>query len=103
MFNGVYAFTINSGFDLFTTGHSGELSKQSLEISRPHVGLDKKKTQISAMRTRELVRKNMIRRIVKILLSLFVRSNRRYQRQVFDAALNRVTRRVEPKRALKSA
>jgi len=75
-------------------GHSGELSKQSLEISRLHVELDKKTAQIFAMRTRELVRKNTIRRIVKILLFLFVRSNRRHQRHVFEATLNHVTRRA---------
>jgi len=77
-----------------SAGHSGELSKQGLEIGRLHVELDKKKAQIFAMRTREQVRKNMIRRIVKILLFLFVRSNRQHQRQVFEATLNHVTRRA---------
>jgi hypothetical protein len=75
-------------------GHSGDLSKQSLEINRLHVELDKKKAQISAMRTREHVRKNMVRRIVKILLFIFVRSNRQRQRQVFETALNHATRRA---------
>lgn len=75
-------------------GHSGELSKQGLEIGRLHVELDKKKAQIFSMRAREQVRKNMIRRIVKILLFLLVRSNRQYQRQAFEATLNHVTRRA---------
>jgi hypothetical protein len=75
-------------------GHSGELSKQGLEITRLHVELDKKKAQIFAMRTREQIRKNMIRRIVKILMFMFVRSNRQRQRQTFEATLNHVTRRA---------
>jgi hypothetical protein len=75
-------------------GHSGELSRQSLEINRLHVELDKKMALIFAMRTREQVRKNMIRRIVKILMFMFVRSNRQRQRDVFETALNHVTRRA---------
>jgi hypothetical protein len=75
-------------------GHSGELSKQSLEINRLHVELDKKMALVFAMRTREHVRKNMMRRIVKILLFTFVRSNRQRQRQMFEASLNHVTRRA---------
>jgi hypothetical protein len=75
-------------------GHSGELSKQGIAIGRLHVELDKKQAQVFAMRTREHVRKNFIRRIVKILLFLFVRSNRQHQRRVFEATLNHVTRRA---------
>ncbi|MDR3421906.1 MAG: hypothetical protein P4L80_11805 [Xanthobacteraceae bacterium] len=75
-------------------GHSGELSRQSLEISRLHVELDKKMALIFAMRTREQVRKNMIRRIVKILMFMFVRASRQRQRYEFEATLNHVTRRA---------
>jgi hypothetical protein len=75
-------------------GHSGELSRQSLEISRLHVELDKKMAQIFAMRAREQVRKSLIRRIVKILLFMFIRSSRQRERHVFEAALNQVTRRA---------
>jgi hypothetical protein len=77
-----------------SAGHSGELSRQSLEINRLHVELDKKKAQIFAMRTREHVRKNMVRRIVKILLFMFVRTSRQRQRQMFEASLNHATRRA---------
>jgi hypothetical protein len=76
------------------SGHSGEISRQSLEIYRLHVELDKKMALIFAMRTREQVRKSMIRRMVKILLFMFVRSNRQRQRHVFEAALNQATRRA---------
>jgi hypothetical protein len=75
-------------------GHSGDLSRQGLEINRLHVELDKKKALIFAMRTREQVRKNVVRRIVKILLFFFIRSNRQQRRQVFEAALNHATRRA---------
>jgi hypothetical protein len=75
-------------------GHSGELSRHSLEISRLHVELDKKMALIFAMRAREQVRKNMIRRIVKILMFMFVRSSRQRQRYVFEATLNQATRRA---------
>ena len=77
-----------------TAGHSGELSKQSLEINRLQLELDKKKAQIFAMRSREHVRKSMVRRIVKILLFLFVRSNRQRRRYEFEAVLNQATRRA---------
>jgi hypothetical protein len=77
-----------------TAGHSGELSKQSLEINRLLVELDKKKAQIFALRTREHVRKNIVRRTVKILLFLFVRSNRQRRRYEFEAVLNQATRRA---------
>jgi hypothetical protein len=63
-----------------TVNHSSELSKQSLEINRLLVELDKKMATILALRAREQVRKNMVRRIVKILLFTYNRSNRRTAR-----------------------
>jgi len=75
-------------------GHSGDLGKQTLEISRLRVELDKKQAQIFAMRAREQVRKNMIRRILKILMFVFIRSSRQHRRHVFEATLNHVTRRA---------
>ena len=75
-------------------GHSGELSRQSLEINRLQVELDKKMALIFAMRTREHVRKSMTRRIVKILLFVFVRSKRQRQGQMFEATLNQVIRQA---------
>jgi hypothetical protein len=75
-------------------GHSGDISRQSLEINRLHVELDKKMALIFAMRTREQVRKSMTRRIVKILMFMFVRASRQRQRYEFEATLNQVTRRA---------
>jgi hypothetical protein len=75
-------------------GHSGDISRQSLEINRLHVELDKKMALIFAMRTREHVRKSMTRRIVKILMFMFVRASRQRQRYEFEATLNQVTRRA---------
>ena len=75
-------------------GRSGELGRQSLEINRLLVEIDKKKALILAMRAREHVRKNVIRRTLKILAYLFVRSNRQRQRELFEATLNRVTRQA---------
>jgi hypothetical protein len=75
-------------------GHSSEVSRQGLEISRLQVELDKKKALILVMRAREHIRKNMIRRILKIVTFLFVRSSRQRQRELFEASLNRVTRRA---------
>jgi hypothetical protein len=49
---------------------------------------------ILVMRAREHIRKNMIRRILKIVTFLFVRSSRQRQRELFEASLNRVTRRA---------
>jgi hypothetical protein len=51
--------------------------KQHAEISRLQVELDKKTAMIFALRAREEVRKRAVRRIVKLLLYVFVRSNRR--------------------------
>jgi hypothetical protein len=51
--------------------------KQHAEISRLQVELDKRTAMIFALRAREEVRKGAIRRIVKLLLYLFVRSKRR--------------------------
>jgi hypothetical protein len=51
--------------------------KQNAEISRLKVELDRKMALVFALRTREEVRKNAVRRVVKILLYLFVRSRRR--------------------------
>jgi hypothetical protein len=51
--------------------------KQHAEIARLQVELDKKTAVIFALRAREEVRKRVVRRIVKVLLYMFVRSNRR--------------------------
>jgi len=51
--------------------------RQNAEMARLHVEIDKKNALILAMRAREEVRKRTVRRIVKLLLYLFARSNRR--------------------------
>lgn len=53
------------------------VNNQYAEINRLKVELDKRMALIFALRTREEVRKNAVRRIVKVLLYLFVRSRRR--------------------------
>jgi hypothetical protein len=50
---------------------------QHAEIARLQVELDKKMAMIFALRAREEVRNGAVRRVVKILLYIFVRSNRR--------------------------
>jgi hypothetical protein len=51
--------------------------RQHADISRLQVELDKRTAVIFALRAREEVRKGTLRRIVKLLLYLFVRSKRR--------------------------
>jgi len=64
-------------------GRLGEISRRNVEINRLHVELDKKIALIFALRTREQVRKSVVRRIVKLLLYTFVRSGRRRPRGLF--------------------
>jgi hypothetical protein len=56
---------------------SRAVDTQHAEISRLQVELDKKTAMILALRAREDVRKRAVRRVVKLLLYLFVRSQRR--------------------------
>ena len=58
-------------------GHKGEIGRQSAEISRLNVELDKKNALIAALRTREAVHKSIVRRIAKILLTMYMHSSRR--------------------------
>jgi hypothetical protein len=53
------------------------VDKQHAEISRLQVELDNKTAMVLALRAREEVRKRTFKRIVKLLLYLFVRSKRR--------------------------
>jgi len=57
-------------------GQNGEIGRQSAEISRLQVELDKKTAMIIALRAREAVRKSFVRRTMKIVLYMFVRANR---------------------------
>jgi hypothetical protein len=51
--------------------------RQNAELARLQVELDKKSALILALRAREEVRKRTFKRIVRVLLYLFARSNRR--------------------------
>jgi hypothetical protein len=56
---------------------SRAVDAQHADVSRLQVELDRKTAMIFALRAREEVRKRAVRRIVKLLLYLFVRSRRR--------------------------
>ena len=51
--------------------------RQNAEMARLQVELDKKSALILALRAREELRKRTVKRIVRLLLYLFARSNRR--------------------------
>jgi len=57
----------------------GRLGKTSAEINALRVELDKRSTYILALKTREALRRSVIRKTVKLLLYLFVRSRRQPQ------------------------
>lgn len=57
---------------------SRSADKQHAEIGRLQAELDKKTAMILALRAREEIRKRAVRRIVRLLLYLFVRSKRRH-------------------------
>jgi hypothetical protein len=65
---------------------SRSADKQHAEVGRLHAELDKKTTLILALRAREEVRRRAVRRIVKFLLYLFVRSKRRHEKRRNDWA-----------------
>lgn len=67
-------------------GQFGEISRQGSEINRLHVELDKKIALMFALRAREAVRKSIVRRIVKVLMYAYVRSNRRRPPELNDLA-----------------
>jgi len=55
----------------------GYLDKQNAEISRLQIEVDRKTALIFALRTREEVRKGIVRRTLKILLYFCIRAHRR--------------------------
>ena len=55
----------------------GYIDKQNAEISRLQIELDRKTALIFALRTREEVRKGIVRRTLKILLYFCIRAQRR--------------------------
>ena len=54
----------------------GDIHKQTAEISRLQLELDRKTALIFALRTREEVRKGVVRRVLKILLYSYMRARR---------------------------
>jgi hypothetical protein len=77
-----------------TAGHYSDVGRKDLEINRLHVELDKKKAQIMAMRARDQVRKGIVRRAVKIVSYVFVRSDRARRRETFEEMLGQISRRA---------
>lgn len=75
-------------------GHHGEIGRKDLEINRLYVELDKKKSQILAMRARDRVRKGLVRRAVKIVTYVFVRSDRQRRRETFEEMLGQISRQA---------
>jgi hypothetical protein len=73
----------------------GDIHRQNAEISRLQVELDKKAALIFALRTREEVRKNTVRRVVKILLYLYVRASRRRKPRLFQPVQGLSLRHVQ--------
>lgn len=65
-----------------TSDQLSEIGRQIAEINRLRVELSSKSAIILAMRAREHIRKSLMRRMVKLLLFLFVRSRRRNGRMV---------------------
>lgn len=63
-----------------------DMGKYTTELSRLYVEVDKKTALIFALRAREEVRKNVVRRIAKILLYIYMRSKRRRRPAVFSPA-----------------
>jgi len=55
----------------------GEIGRQSTEINRLRVELDKRIALIFALRAREQLRKSMVRRIMRLLHYAIIRSGRR--------------------------
>jgi hypothetical protein len=76
-------------------GQKGEIGRQGAEISRLYVELDKKNALIAALRTREAVRKSIVRRIAKILLTIYVRSNRRKRKMTAAVQAPSITPNLE--------
>jgi hypothetical protein len=58
-----------------------QIGRRTVEINRLRVELDKKTALIFALQAREHIRRSMTRRIVKVLLFVFIRSSRRQERK----------------------
>ncbi len=69
--------------------------RQNAEMARLQVELNKKTAMISGLRAREEVRKGTVKRIVKLLLYIFARSNRRRELPQFHAVPPQPVRHIE--------
>ena len=69
-------------------GQLGEIGRQRMEIQRLRLELDKKML-VFALRYRDKVRKNIVRRMAKLMFYAFVRTERRHKRELFGAFLGR--------------
>ncbi len=68
-----------------TASQLGEVGRQKNEIHRLRLELDKKMALIFALRSRDQVRKNIARRVAKLLFYAFIRSGRRSRQGLFGA------------------
>ncbi len=62
----------------------GDIHQLNAEVGRLQVELDKKVAAIFALRTREEVRKGVLRRVLKIVLYFYIRARRRRLPPLFD-------------------
>ena len=70
-------------------GQLGEIGRQKMEIQRLRLELDKKVALVFALGYRDKVRKNIVRRMAKLMFYAFVRAERRHKRELFGAFLGR--------------
>ena len=70
-------------------GQLGEIGRQRMEIQRLRLELDKKMALVFALRYRDKVRKNIVRRMAKLMFYAFVRAERGHKRELFGAFLGR--------------
>jgi hypothetical protein len=75
-----------------TTCQLAEIAKKTDAINRLKVELDKKSAAILAFQAREHLHKSFTRRIVKLLLFIFVRSQRRHGRVVSVEVMDHASR-----------
>ncbi len=79
---------------LFEPVH-GDIQKRNAEIGRLQVELDKRMALIFALRTREEVRKGVVRRVLKIVLYFYIRARRRRRPPLFEPVQGLSLRHVQ--------
>jgi len=73
----------------------GAIHERNAEVSRLQVELDKRMAVIFALRAREEVRRGVVRRVVKILLYLYVRASHRRRPRLFQPVQGLSLRHVQ--------